>query len=59
MGWFDTVDNKFLTPGHTYLSSDRDFAVIEKRKKDNDIYLHVPSQWFSLVEEARRNNPFM
>ncbi len=39
MRWFDTVDHKFLTAGHTYLPSDRDVAVIEKRKKDNDIYL--------------------
>lgn len=29
-GWFETIDHKFLTAGHTYLHSDHDFALIEK-----------------------------
>ena len=55
-GWFETVDHKFLTPGHTYLPSDRDFALIEKQKREGEFY--VPSQLFSLVNDVRKNNPF-
>ena len=56
-GWFDTVNHKFLIPGHTYLPSDRDFAQIEKHMRESEVY--SPSQWFSLVENVRRNNPFV
>ena len=54
-GYFNFVDHKFLTPGHTYLPSDRDFALIEK-KKESEVY--IPFQWFNLVEQSRSKNPF-
>ena len=55
-GYFEVIDHKFLTPGHTFLPSDRDFAIIEKKKRDNEIF--IPLQWFKLVEGARTNQPF-
>ena len=55
-GLFECVDHKFLTPGHTYLPSDRDFALIEKKKRESEVY--VPNQWYNLVEQTRRINPF-
>lgn len=55
-GCCETIDHKFLTPGHTYLPSDRDFALIEKKKKETEIF--VPMQWFNLVEGTRVQKPF-
>ena len=55
-GCCETIDHKFLTPGHTYLPSDRDFALIEKKKKETEVF--VPMQWFNLVEGTRVQKPF-
>ena len=55
-GYSETIDHKFLTPGHIYLPSDRDFGLIEKKKKESEIY--IPAQWFNLVEGTRLQKPF-
>ena len=55
-GSFEIIDHKFLTPGHTYLPSDQDFALFEKKKKENEVF--IPYQWFSLVESIRTKKPF-
>ena len=56
-GYFDLIDHKFLVSGHTFLPSDHDFSLIEKKKKEKEIY--VPLQWYSLVDEARtKARPF-
>ena len=52
----ETIDHKFLTPVHTYLPSDRDFGLIQKKKKESEIY--IPAQWFNLVEGTRLQKPF-
>ena len=31
-GLIKSIEHKFLVPGHTFLSCDRDFALIEKKK---------------------------
>ena len=53
---FEVIDHNFLTSGHTYLPSDQDFALIEKKKKGNEVF--IPTQWFSLVESTRTKKPF-
>lgn len=54
---FTTVDQKFMTVGLSYLPNDRDFVSIETaRRKANHIY--IPQDWFDLVKNSRRNNPF-
>ena len=55
-GVYDILNHKFLTRGHTFLRNDTDFAQIEKRKASATVY--VPSDWFSVVKEANRRNPF-
>ena len=55
-GSFEIIDHKFLTPGHTYLPSDQDFALFEKKKKENEVF--IPYQWFSLVESIQTKKPF-
>ena len=34
LGFCEVIDHKFLTPGHTYLPSDRDFALLRRRKSE-------------------------
>ena len=55
-GYSETIDHKFLTPGHTYLPSDWDFGLIEKKKKESEIY--IPAQWFNLFEGKCLQKPF-
>ena len=53
---YEMVDHKFLVSGHTFLPSDRDFALIEKKKREREVF--VPEQWYRLVEETRSRSPF-
>lgn len=45
--YFITVDQKFMTTGHSFLPCDRDFALIERQKKHSMVY--VPSQWVEVI----------
>lgn len=54
---FEEITHKFLSPGHSFLSCDRDFAVIEQRKRKTKAF--VPSDLHKIVESARINNPFV
>jgi len=47
---YERMDHKFLEQGHTYLENDRDFAQIEKRKKNATMYL--PQHWVEVVRDA-------
>ena len=49
---FMTVEHKFPLPGHTFLPCDRDFGVIEKKKRKT-VAVYNPEGWFTLVEKAR------
>ena len=52
-----TIDHKFMLSGHSYLPNDRDFGGIESaRRKNSSIF--VPNDWYDLVKNARRVNPF-
>lgn len=52
------VDQKFMTVGHSYLPNDRDFGSIEtERRKHNTVF--VPEEWYELIVNARRKNPFI
>ena len=52
-GQFEQID---LVRGHTFLPNDRDFSVIEKRKKVEKTYL--PSDWVRVVSTAKTTKPF-
>ena len=54
--YFTEVNQKFLVTGHSFLPCDRDFALIEKRKKT--AVLHVPDDVISMICNARDDNPF-
>lgn len=56
-GKFDSIQQKFLISGHSYLACDRDFAQIEKRKRVTKTF--VPNDIEKMITEARHNNPFV
>ncbi|KAJ8928745.1 hypothetical protein NQ314_018649 [Rhamnusium bicolor] len=56
VGLFDSVEQKFLISGHSYLPCDRDFAHIEKRKKVTRAL--VPDDLCKMIREARHDNKF-
>jgi len=50
------IDHKFLVSGHTYLSNDQDFGLIERNKNAySDIY--VPDDWIRVIETAKKREP--
>ena len=55
-GRFDQIDHFFLVRGHTFLPNDRDFSVIEKRKKVEKAY--IPADWVKVVSTAKTTKPF-
>jgi hypothetical protein len=55
-GFFTEVHQKFLCSGHSFVPCNRDFAVIEKKKKVS--YVIFPSQWKYAISESRINKSF-
>ncbi|KAK9720959.1 hypothetical protein QE152_g21812 [Popillia japonica] len=49
----ETVDHKFLEPGHTYMECDEDFGLIEKHKRHIQ-YVFVPNEWTKAVQETSK-----
>ena len=45
------VDQKFFISGHSYMSCDRDFGIIEKKKSSSQ-NIFVPNDWIQLVKDA-------
>ncbi|KAJ4429631.1 hypothetical protein ANN_21832 [Periplaneta americana] len=41
-GRFDEISHKFLVSGHSFLPCDRDFAMIEKRKRVKELEIRLP-----------------
>lgn len=53
----EQIDHKFLVSGHSYLPCDQDFGIIEKEKKFHP-NIFVPSDWYVVIRNARKRNPF-
>ncbi|KAL9977353.1 hypothetical protein ACROYT_G014745 [Oculina patagonica] len=45
-----------MVRGHSFLENDRDFSLIEKRKKSSTVLL--PEDWAPVLEGANMKNPF-
>lgn len=56
-GYFEEIQHKYLVSGHSFLSCDRDFAQIEKRKRLDKC--EVPMDLVRLMVSATPKNPFM
>lgn len=55
--YFTTVEQKFMTTGHSFLPCDRDFAIIERAKRGKQVY--IPHQWVEIIANAKASpNPF-
>lgn len=52
----DCIELKFLVSGHSFMDCDRDFGVIEKRRKVSKAM--IPEELQDVVKSARVNNPF-
>lgn len=55
-GVFDTIQQNFLTSGHSFMACDRDFALIEKRKRVMKSF--VPNDLHEVIKLAKYNPPF-
>lgn len=53
-----TIDHKFLVPGHTHMECDVDHAIIERAKKKCGVKIDHPRDWYQLVRNAKRKTPF-
>ncbi|GLV44548.1 hypothetical protein CBL_12105 [Carabus blaptoides fortunei] len=49
-----TIMHKFLEPGHTYIECDRDFGLIEKKKKKIP-QVFIPKHWTTIIQKSSRN----
>lgn len=54
--YFNEVEQKFLCSRHSFLPCDRNFALIERKKKTARV-LH-PVQWVEIIANARPSKPF-
>ncbi|XP_067633255.1 uncharacterized protein [Eurosta solidaginis] len=54
----ETIDHKFLEPGHTHMECDVDHSVIERKKKRTEAQIHHPHDWYNFVRSARSRNAF-
>ena len=56
-GYFTDITHKFPVRGHTFLSCDRDFAVIEKAKRGKTPV--VPRDLVKIIAHANQKHPFL
>lgn len=56
-GRFDRITLNYPVPGHSRLPCDRDFGLIERRRRKVDRVL-LPSHWVNLVRTAAMKHPF-
>lgn len=56
---FESITHVFPVRGHSFLSCDQDFSLIEKHKK-NTVTIEVPTAWDNVIKNARHNpSPFI
>lgn len=56
--FFESIEHRFLVVGHTHLPSDRDFAIIEKYKRNYLNQVYTPDDWYQAVLKSKRKSPF-
>lgn len=54
----ETVDHKFMVPGHSFLPNDRYFGLIESKIRKSN-YLYIPEHYYNLIEVCKKKNPFL
>ncbi|XP_039283499.1 uncharacterized protein LOC111052342 isoform X2 [Nilaparvata lugens] len=56
---FESIEHYFLITGHTFLPSDRDFAIIEKYHTKHCQNVYNPEQWREIVAKCGTRNKFI
>lgn len=56
-GYFQEINQKFLVKGHTFMQCDRDFALIDKRKRVEKCEL--PMDLVSMIIQSNHKHPFL
>lgn len=56
IGLFQTIEHKFLVPGHSFSAADRDFAVVEKKAKLSK--MQTVQDVEHVIRTARTSRPF-
>lgn len=54
-----TIDHKFLEPGHTHMECDTDHALIERKKKKTNIPIHHPHDWYQFIRTVGERKKFV
>ncbi|KAK9752739.1 hypothetical protein QE152_g3935 [Popillia japonica] len=54
----ETIDHKFLLPGHTHMECDSDHSLIERHKKKSQINVEHPHDWAQLIRQVGKAKPF-
>lgn len=54
---FHVIGRTFPIPGHTCFPCNRDFGVMEKKKR-KILPVYTPTGWIQVVRESRPRNPF-
>lgn len=57
-GRFDVIEHKFPEVGHSYMDSDRDFALIEKAVKRHE-KIYSAETYRTIIRTVKRKNPFV
>lgn len=53
----ETIDLKFVVPGHSYLPNDTDFSFVEKRAKTTS-NIFAPRDWYDIILGRRKTNKY-
>lgn len=53
-----SIDHKFLVPGHTHMECDVDHSVIEKAKKRTTMKINHPYDWVQLIRGCKSTKQF-
>lgn len=56
-GSTETIDLKFVVPGHSYLPNDTDFSLVEKRSKTSS-NIFSPRDWYDIILGCRKSNKY-
>lgn len=52
------IDHKFKTSGHSYISNDADFGIIEMKAKKKNVQ-NGPSDWYNITSSAKSKKTFV
>ena len=56
---FDSVEHKFLLPGHSHLPCDRDFGRIEKFRRLHYQNVYSTEEWCEVIAKSNKKKPYV